>query len=174
MLVPSISLSEAPISIETTSMEPTMTIMAAAIANGLTSGDMTCSSNALMTRHSSARLQPRQPRCNLLVAMQRAELVDVARIRNGCGNAGGARHRPARAQRLGRRRGAAGLPRRRRGLMACGRLALGEIGAALLGILQCRQHGAQRRHAILDLLVVFVDGAREHLELRLEVHLPRD
>ena len=36
-----------------------------------------------------------------------------------CRNAGGARHRPARAQRLRRRRGTAGLPGRRRGLMAC-------------------------------------------------------
>ncbi len=78
MLVPSISLNEAPTSIETTSTEPTMTIIAAAIANGLTSGAMTCSSSALMTHYSGARLQPRQPRCNLLVAMQRAELVDVA------------------------------------------------------------------------------------------------
>src|SRR5207245_5489392 len=110
MLVPSISLSEAPTSIETTSTEPTMRIMAAAIANGLTSGDMTCSSSALMTHDSGARLQPRQPRCNLLVAMQRAELVDVAWIRDGCRNAGGACHRPARAQSLRRSRGAAALP----------------------------------------------------------------
>src|SRR3954451_14781896 len=109
MVVPSISLKEAPTSIETTSIEPTMRIMAAAIANGLTSGDMTCSSNALMTRHSGARLQPREPRRNLLVAMERAELVDVARIRDALRHAGGARHRPARAQRLRRSRRAAGL-----------------------------------------------------------------
>src|SRR4051812_32618072 len=121
MLVPSISLSEAPTSIETTSIEPTMRIMAAAIANGLTSGDITCSSKALMMHDSGARLQPRQPRCNLLVAMQRAELVDVARIRDRRRNAGGARHRPARAQRLRSRGGATLFSGRRRGLMACGR-----------------------------------------------------
>src|SRR5689334_22865850 len=124
MLVPSISLREAPTSIEITSTEPTMRIMAAAIANGLTSGDMTCSSNALMTHDSGAQLQPRQPCCNLLVAMQRAEFVDVARIKDARRHPGGAGHRPARTQRLRRRGRATAFARRIRGLMACGRLAL--------------------------------------------------
>src|SRR3569833_1452693 len=174
MLVPSISLKEAPTSIETTSIEPTMPIMAAAIANGLTSGDMTCSSSALMTRHSGARLQPRQPRCNFLVAMKRAEFVDVARIRDARRHAGGPRHRLARTQGLGCSGRAAVLAGRRRALLARGRLALFEVGAALEGVLERRQHRTQRGDALLDLLVVLVDGAGEHLELRLEIHLPRD